>query len=71
MISVILTLTLLIYSYNTVMPRVSYIKAMDVYLGSCFFFVFFCLFFLYRSYHVGGSVCVSVPIKANIALLFF
>lgn len=43
MISVILTLTLLIYSYNTVMPRVSYIKAMDVYLGSCFFFVFFCL----------------------------
>lgn len=43
MISVILTLTFLIYSYNTVMPRVSYIKAMDVYLGSCFFFVFFSL----------------------------
>ena len=43
MISVILALTFLIYSYNTVMPRVSYIKAMDVYLGVCFFFVFFSL----------------------------
>ncbi|CAI4221114.1 unnamed protein product [Auanema sp. JU1783] len=33
MISIILTITFLLFSYNEVMPRVSYIKAMDVYLG--------------------------------------
>jgi gamma-aminobutyric acid receptor subunit beta len=43
MISIILTITFLIFSYNAVMPRVSYIKAMDVYLGVCFFIVFFSL----------------------------
>ncbi|CAP35876.2 Protein CBG18417 [Caenorhabditis briggsae] len=32
MISIILTITFLLFSYNEVMPRVSYIKAMDVYL---------------------------------------
>lgn len=34
MISIILTITFLLFSYNEVMPRVSYIKAMDIYLGS-------------------------------------
>ncbi|VDK68255.1 unnamed protein product, partial [Cylicostephanus goldi] len=40
MISIILTITFLLFSYNEVMPRVSYIKAMDVYLGVCFCIVF-------------------------------
>uniref|UniRef100_A0A0M3ILZ3 Neur_chan_LBD domain-containing protein n=1 Tax=Ascaris lumbricoides TaxID=6252 RepID=A0A0M3ILZ3_ASCLU len=52
MISIILTITFLLFSYNEVMPRVSYIKAMDVYLdclisrsvpGVCFCIVFFSL----------------------------
>ncbi|MFH4980808.1 hypothetical protein AB6A40_007517 [Gnathostoma spinigerum] len=43
MISIILTITFLLFSYNEVMPRVSYIKAMDVYLGVCFCTVFFSL----------------------------
>lgn len=33
MISIILAITFLIFSYNEMMPRVSYIKAMDIYLG--------------------------------------
>ncbi|VDM36510.1 unnamed protein product [Toxocara canis] len=37
MISVILTITFLLFSYNEVMPRVSYIKAMDVYLVATLF----------------------------------
>ena len=40
MISIILTITFLLFSYNEVMPRVSYIKAMDVYLGKWGKFVF-------------------------------
>lgn len=39
MISIILTITFLLFSYNEVMPRVSYIKAMDVYLGEIFLLV--------------------------------
>ncbi|GMS95542.1 hypothetical protein PENTCL1PPCAC_17717 [Pristionchus entomophagus] len=43
MISIILTITFLLFSYNEVMPRVSYLKAMDVWLGVCFIIVFFSL----------------------------
>uniref|UniRef100_A0A0N4ZBI0 Neur_chan_LBD domain-containing protein n=1 Tax=Parastrongyloides trichosuri TaxID=131310 RepID=A0A0N4ZBI0_PARTI len=43
MISIILAITFLLFSYNEVMPRVSYIKAMDVYLGVCFCVVFLSL----------------------------
>uniref|UniRef100_A0A7E4UL93 Gamma-aminobutyric acid receptor subunit beta n=1 Tax=Panagrellus redivivus TaxID=6233 RepID=A0A7E4UL93_PANRE len=43
MVSIILAITFLIFSYNEMMPRVSYIKAMDVYLGVCFMIVFFSL----------------------------
>uniref|UniRef100_A0A915PDD2 Neurotransmitter-gated ion-channel transmembrane domain-containing protein n=1 Tax=Setaria digitata TaxID=48799 RepID=A0A915PDD2_9BILA len=43
MVSIILAITFLIFSYNEMMPRVSYIKAMDVYLGVCFMAVFLSL----------------------------
>lgn len=39
MVSIILAITFLIFSYNEMMPRVSYIKAMDIYLG-LFLFLF-------------------------------
>lgn len=31
------------FQYNEMMPRVSYIKAMDIYLGVCFMIVFLSL----------------------------
>ncbi len=36
----ILTLTFLTYSTNAALPKVSYIKSIDFYLGVCLFFVF-------------------------------
>ncbi|VDM93088.1 unnamed protein product [Litomosoides sigmodontis] len=43
MVSIILAITFLIFSYNEMMPRVSYIKAIDIYLGVCFMTVFLSL----------------------------
>uniref|UniRef100_A0A914ELQ4 Neurotransmitter-gated ion-channel transmembrane domain-containing protein n=1 Tax=Acrobeloides nanus TaxID=290746 RepID=A0A914ELQ4_9BILA len=43
MIALMLSIIFLIFSYNGTMPRVSYIKAMDVYLGVCFLVVFLAL----------------------------
>lgn len=72
MIEVILAITLLYYSYITVMPRVSYIKAMDIYLGSCFVFVFISLIKLYalklnrwRRPQDPGMCAAAVPSLAN------
>ena len=43
MIALMLAIIFLIFAYNETMPRVSYIKAMDVYLGVCFVIVFLAL----------------------------
>ncbi|KAI6216636.1 hypothetical protein M3Y99_01810500 [Aphelenchoides fujianensis] len=43
MISIILAITFLIFSYNEMMPRVSYLKALDVWLAVCFMIVFLSL----------------------------
>uniref|UniRef100_A0AC35U6C1 Neur_chan_LBD domain-containing protein n=1 Tax=Rhabditophanes sp. KR3021 TaxID=114890 RepID=A0AC35U6C1_9BILA len=43
MISIILTITFLLFSYNEVMPKISYIKMMDTYLLFCFMLVFLSL----------------------------
>ncbi|KAI1719977.1 neurotransmitter-gated ion-channel ligand binding domain-containing protein [Ditylenchus destructor] len=43
MISIILTITFLLFSYNEVMPRVSYLKALDIWLAVCFMIVFLSL----------------------------
>uniref|UniRef100_A0AC35TXZ4 Neur_chan_LBD domain-containing protein n=1 Tax=Rhabditophanes sp. KR3021 TaxID=114890 RepID=A0AC35TXZ4_9BILA len=43
MISLILAITFLIFSYNEMMPRVSYILGINIYLGVCFCIVFLSL----------------------------
>ncbi|CAJ0959819.1 unnamed protein product, partial [Mesorhabditis belari] len=43
MITILMSIIFLLYSYNSVMPRVSYIKAMDIYLGVCFSIAFLSL----------------------------
>lgn len=42
-IAVIVAIIFLSYANNSVMPRVSYVKLMDVYLGICFLFTFISL----------------------------
>ena len=42
-IAVVLAIIFLSYSQNSIMPRVSYIKLMDAYFGTCFSFTFFFL----------------------------
>lgn len=42
-LSVILAIIFLAYAYNSVMPRVSYVKLLDLYMCSCFLFVFLSL----------------------------
>ena len=39
-VTTLLTMTTLIASTNAALPKVSYVKSIDVYLGACFFLVF-------------------------------
>ncbi|PIO58781.1 hypothetical protein TELCIR_19776, partial [Teladorsagia circumcincta] len=68
MISIILAITFLIFSYNEMMPRVSYIKAMDIYLGVCFMIVFLSLIklafvkYMRQRMRMERSEYVTVPV---------
>ncbi|KAI5701071.1 hypothetical protein M8J75_005815 [Diaphorina citri] len=42
-VTTVLTMTTLMSSTNAALPKVSYIKSIDVYLGTCFVMVFACL----------------------------
>jgi uncharacterized BrkB/YihY/UPF0761 family membrane protein len=65
MISVLLTLTFLIYAYNSVMPRVSYAKAMDVYLGVCFLIVFLSLIKLAFTKYVNRRLHDTMTVRVR------
>ena len=39
-VTTVLTMTTLMASTNAALPKVSYVKSIDVYLGACFFLVF-------------------------------
>lgn len=51
-LQVILAVVFLNFSQNAVMPRVSYVKAIDVYIQSCLFFVFLSLIKLGLAKHL-------------------
>ena len=59
MISIILAITFLIFSYNELMPRVSYIKAMDFYLGVCFMICFLSLIKLALMKYMRQAIAVN------------
>ena len=42
-VTTVLTMTTLISSTNSALPKISYVKSIDVYLAACFFMVFFSL----------------------------
>uniref|UniRef100_A0A0R3RK70 Neur_chan_LBD domain-containing protein n=1 Tax=Elaeophora elaphi TaxID=1147741 RepID=A0A0R3RK70_9BILA len=76
MVSIILAITFLIFSYNEMMPRVSYIKAMDIYLGVCFMAVFLALiklaFVKFMRQRLNedrkcSSIIASILAKVNVA----
>ncbi len=56
-VTTVLTMTTLMASTNAALPKVSYIKSIDVYLGACFFLVFTSL--------LGKSACFVSPFKLN------
>ena len=39
-VTTVLTMTTLISSTNSALPKISYVKSIDVYLAACFFMVF-------------------------------
>ncbi len=39
-VTTVLTMTTLMASTNAALPKISYVKSIDVYLGACFFMVF-------------------------------
>ena len=57
-VTTVLTMTTLMASTNAALPKISYVKSIDVYLGFCFFMVFasllgkcfYCVFFYFPKY---------------------
>ena len=48
-VTTVLTMTTLMASTNAALPKISYVKSIDVYLGACFFMVFASLLGSYKS----------------------
>jgi hypothetical protein len=53
-VTTVLTMTTLISSTNSALPKISYVKSIDVYLAACFFMVFASL--------IGISAQGSIPL---------
>lgn len=66
MIQIILAVIFLNFTQNTVMPKVSYVKAIDVYMGACLFFVFLSLIKLsFTKYSTQGDDVRSPTSESN------
>jgi len=49
-VTTVLTMTTLMASTNAALPKISYVKSIDVYLGACFFMVFASLLGRYSNF---------------------
>lgn len=50
-VTTVLTMTTLMSSTNAALPKISYVKSIDVYLGTCFVMVFASLLGKYNVFH--------------------
>ena len=64
-VTTVLTMTTLISSTNSALPKISYVKSIDVYLAACFFMVFASLL---------GEICEPLSkfvLRTRFSLSFF
>ena len=54
-VTTVLTMTTLMASTNAALPKISYVKSIDVYLGACFFMVFASLLGEYQQREHGAK----------------
>ena len=55
-VTTVLTMTTLISSTNSALPKISYVKSIDVYLAACFFMVFASLL---------GEISVTLKVRVK------
>lgn len=66
-VTTVLTMTTLMSSTNAALPKISYVKSIDVYLGTCFVMVFASLLGKY-SHYITASSCSSFPSYSSCSL---
>lgn len=63
-VTTVLTMTTLMSSTNAALPKISYVKSIDVYLGTCFVMVFASLLGKYSHlYYIAASSSCSLSIN--------
>ena len=62
-VTTVLTMTTLMSSTNAALPKISYVKSIDVYLGTCFVMVFASLLGKYSHSIMLLSLLLLVPIS--------
>ena len=60
-VTTVLTMTTLMASVNSALPKISYMKSIDIYLGTCFFMVFGALI----EYAIVGYTEKRIQLKKN------
>ena len=61
-VTTVLTMTTLMASTNAALPKISYVKSIDVYLGFCFFMVFASLLGTYYLWQYLAYLYVPIAI---------
>jgi glycine receptor alpha-3 len=64
-VTTVLTMTTLMSSTNAALPKISYVKSIDVYLGTCFVMVFASLLGKYSSNITSPLFCMTIYRNVN------